>query len=403
MTFERYIAVSQPLRASQLCTIKRARYILLLVLTIFFLINAHFLWTFHLIQPDSHCVPSNDQSLFIKYFTWIDSFKYSFCPLALLITLNILIIRSLLHARNATKFLQQQTPSSSHPIGSRTTNYSISFSSTSTTTNSASTLIQKKKKSSHSNQFCQATSNKVLSYRRVNRRLTTMLLTVSFAFCICSMPISIMQLIDAIYSDVEQRSATMAAGITIGKIIAEISQYLNHCEFESMGEFRSSSLFFLVASNFFLYAITGRVFRHELRRLFSCHQWSFFNSSASKARERAKRLMLLQNPSQGVHEHFYANGKRHTRILVAPKASSSVQYTSNYTDNCTYRQSVCSSYSAAEIPLTNRMRLSSALIPDEQDEHFSHLLSRSSDGQSSRQFGHSNHDVDVSRFDIGES
>ena len=40
-----------------------------------------------------------------------------------------------------------------------------------------------------------------------------------------------MQLIDAIYSDVEQRSATMTAGITIGKIIAEISQYLNHCKF----------------------------------------------------------------------------------------------------------------------------------------------------------------------------
>ncbi|CAF2504304.1 unnamed protein product [Rotaria sp. Silwood2] len=78
MTFERYIAVSQPLRASQICTVKRARYMLLLVFTIFFLINAHFLWTFHLSSTVLHCIPLNDQSLFIRYFTWIDSFKYSF-------------------------------------------------------------------------------------------------------------------------------------------------------------------------------------------------------------------------------------------------------------------------------------------------------------------------------------
>ena len=39
-----------------------------------------------------------------------------------------------------------------------------------------------------------------------------------------------MQLIDAIYSDIQQRSKTMNIYITIGKIIAEISQYLNHCK-----------------------------------------------------------------------------------------------------------------------------------------------------------------------------
>ena len=234
MTFERYIAVSQPLRASQICTIKRARYMLLLVLTVFFLINAHFLWTFHLIPSVSHCIPLNDQSLFIKYFTWIDSFKYSFCPFTLLITLNTLIIRSLLNARNTTKFLQQQTPNDNH-CNPHATTYSMSFSSTSTTNNSASTLIRKKK-SKHAarpSHPSQPNSTKVITYRRVNRRLTTMLLTVSFAFCICSMPISIMQLIDAICSDVEQRSSTMNAGIVIGKIIAEISQYINHCKFAS--------------------------------------------------------------------------------------------------------------------------------------------------------------------------
>ena len=221
MTFERYIAVSQPLRASQICTIKRARYMLLLVLTIFFFINAHFLWTFHLSPSRSHCIPLNDESLFLKYFTWFDSFKYSFCPFTVLITLNILIIKSLLNARNTTKLLEQQA---THVKKTIDTKSSISFSSTST--NNSGTILLKKSTTKQT----QHVSTKALAYRRVNRRLTTMLLTVSFAFCICSMPISIMQIIDAIYSDINQRSFTLNITITIGKIIAEISQYINHCK-----------------------------------------------------------------------------------------------------------------------------------------------------------------------------
>ncbi|CAF0937694.1 unnamed protein product [Rotaria sp. Silwood1] len=348
MTFERYIAVSQPLRASQICTVKRARYILLIVFTIFFLINAHFLWTFHLSSTVLHCIPLNDQSLFIRYFTWIDSFKYSFCPFTLLITLNILIIKSLLNARSTNKYLQQQTTNDNH-INHHKNSYSTSFSSTSTTNNSINKFIKKSKHnilhSSHLYQEEKHTSTKALAYRRVNRRLTTMLLAVSFAFCICSMPISIMQLIDAIYSDIEQRSSTLTAGIAIGKIIAEISQYINH------------------SSNFFLYAFTGRVFRHELRRLFTCHKFFLFSSSSERLTKRAKRLMLIHNPSQGIHEHFYSNGKRYTRVLVAPKP----------TQNSSYRPSICSAYSLSEIPLTNknqRIRQNSIMTNDEQDEHF---------------------------------
>lgn len=228
MTFERYIAVSQPLRASQVCTIKRARYTLLLVGGIFFLINAHFLWTFHLSPNILHCIPLDNQSLFIRYFPWIDSFKYSFCPFTLLITLNILIIRSLLNARHANKYLQQQI-SRENQLNSQKTSYSISFSSTSTTNNSANLLLKKKRFSLSRPSYSNQQIAKTHTYRRVNRRLTTMLLAVSFAFCICSMPISIMQLIDALYPDVDQRSSAMTAGIAIGKIIAEISQYLNHC------------------------------------------------------------------------------------------------------------------------------------------------------------------------------
>ncbi|CAF1241877.1 unnamed protein product [Adineta steineri] len=321
MTFERYIAVSQPLRASQICTIKRARYMLLFVFLIFFIINAHFLWTFHLSSTDSHCIPVNERILFLKYFTWFDSFKYSFCPFTILITLNILIIKSLLNARNTNKLLEQQISDIHKNINSKT---STSFSSTSTN-NSGNGLMKKTKKGQY-----QHISTKAMAYRRVNRRLTTMLLTVSFAFCICSMPISIMQIVDAIYSDINQRSTILNITITIGKIIAEISQYINH------------------SLNFFLYAFTGRIFRHELQRLFTCQRYSFFSSSSQRLRHRAKKLISYQNPTQGVHEHFYSQGKCYTRILIAPKHLLSTP------QNETYRQSISSTYSLSQIPITRQ-------------------------------------------------
>lgn len=74
--------------------------------------------------------------------------------------------------------------------------------------------------------------------------------------------------------------------------------------------------------------------------------------------------MVSQDPAQGIHEHFYANGKRHTRILIAPKP------TMNYTDISARRQSLCSAYSSSEIPLTHHLRRNSLMINDEHDEHF---------------------------------
>ena len=393
MTFERYIAVSQPLHASQICTVKRAHYMLLLVCTIFFLINVHFLWTFHLSSTILHCIPLNNQSLFIKYFTWIDSFKYSFCPFTLLITLNILIIKSLLNARNTNKYLQQQTINENN-FNDHTKSLSISSSSTSTTNNSTKKFNQNKMKtnflrSSRPYQQQNYFSTKSIAYRRVNRRLTTMLLTVSFAFCICSMPISIMQLIHAIYSDIEQRSSTMNVGIAIGKIIAEISQYINHCKFISKSMQINCFIFlqlfffcFFLASNFFLYAITGRIFRHELHRLFNCHRLVLLFSSSSRSsthlRRRAKKFILMHNSSQDVHEHFDSKRQRYTKVLMKPKP------TSNLSQDCTYRRSVCSTYALSEIPLTNqnqRIRQHSIWLNDEQDEQFLTCYHHQSIGQ----------------------
>jgi len=106
-----------------------------------------------------------------------------------------------------------------------------------------------------------------------------------------------------------------------------------------------------------LYAFTGRIFRHELRRLFICHRHSFFSSSSQRLKHRAKKLISYHNPTEGVHEHFYSRGKCHTRILIAPKHLLSIP------QNDTYRQSLCSTYSLSQIPITKQNC-------SYQDEHF---------------------------------
>ncbi|CAF4363208.1 unnamed protein product, partial [Adineta steineri] len=55
-----------------------------------------------------------------------------------------------------------------------------------------------------------------------------------------------------------------------------------------------------------------------------------------------------QNPTQGVHEHFYSQGKCYTRILIAPKHLLSTP------QNATYRQSISSTYSLSQIPITRQ-------------------------------------------------
>ncbi|CAF4503077.1 unnamed protein product, partial [Didymodactylos carnosus] len=169
------------------------------------------------------------------------------------------------------------------------------------------------------------------NYRRVNRRLTSMLLTVSFAFCICSMPISIMQIIDAIYPNIDKRSVQLVVTISIGKIIAEISQYINH------------------SINFFLYAFTGRIFRHELHRLFLlcfCHhrlQYPYrFSTRKKSARQQNESYPNTSRTITHQHRLSTASDLERTRRLSSIALTNSSIYPhsspriSSVFENCRY-------------------------------------------------------------------
>ncbi|UJR21666.1 hypothetical protein I4U23_024743 [Adineta vaga] len=231
MSFERYFAVSRPLNASQMCTTRRAKWVLLIMCTIFILIDGHFLITYELkIIDDEYpvCYPKPWAIHFVeKIFVFIDALKYSAIPFCILIVLSILIIKQVFHAEGISA--QLQNLSRLHNYRQYTLTSSPSFLARSASSFGLNSTIQTNSPSN----------------TRVGRRVTLMLLSVSIAFCIFSAPMSLMQIIQSITKPDHDHTS-----LAIGKAIAELCQYVNH------------------SCSFFLYALTGRVFRREFVRLF---------------------------------------------------------------------------------------------------------------------------------------
>jgi hypothetical protein len=197
---------------------------------VFALIDGHFLLTLELEIIDGHfrvCHPKTWARHFVgKIFVFIDALKYSAIPFCILLILSILIIQRVFHAQDISAQLQNL----------RQLNNYRQYSATSTpscTTHSSTLAVS-------------ATQpNLTASNTRVGRRVTFMLLSVSIAFCVFSAPMSLMQIVQSIV-----KPGYHETPLAIGKAIAELCQYINH------------------SCNFFLYALTGRIFRREFVRLF---------------------------------------------------------------------------------------------------------------------------------------
>jgi hypothetical protein len=198
--------------------------------TVFALIDGHFLLTLELEIIDGDirvCHPKMWARHFVgKIFVFIDALKYSAIPFCILLILSILIIQRVFRAQDISAQLQnlRQLHNYRH--------YSTS-SSPSCTTHSSTIAVG-------------STQTNLLSGNtRVGRRVTFMLLSVSIAFCVFSAPMSLMQIVQSIV-----KPGYHETPLAIGKAIAELCQYVNH------------------SCNFFLYALTGRIFRREFVRLF---------------------------------------------------------------------------------------------------------------------------------------
>ncbi|CAF0915806.1 unnamed protein product [Didymodactylos carnosus] len=205
MSIDRCIAVAKPLHVNSICTVKRAKFCVCLLAFISFLINVHFIFTHKLYRDDdfSECSHFPEYEYFIiRIWPWVDAAVYSVLPFILLLTMNLIIVQRLWYARKSSDKLQIYQTNCNSRI--------------------------KKLNSS------------------MSRKLTTMLLSVTFFFLFTSLPLVCLQL----YQNIHHNMNISTRITSYLKPICETLQYSNHCV------------------NFFLYAVTGKAFRHELKRLF---------------------------------------------------------------------------------------------------------------------------------------
>ncbi|CAF2771840.1 unnamed protein product [Rotaria sp. Silwood2] len=246
MSTDRCIAVTRPLHASSICTVRRARISVCILVLCILIINIHFLFT-HYLSSANECTSHEYYDFFIqRIWPWIDAAVYSALPFILLLTINLIIVFSLFHARRSTSNLQMYQ--------------------------------------SHKNR------NKNKLSTSMSRKLTTMLLAVTVFFLLTSFPMVCLQ----IYTNIHQQNNNLFTQLYL-KPLCETLQYSNHC------------------INFFLYAITGKAFRHELKRL--------FHSIAIKMHLTNNAVQTSIDRRQiGNHTSYQMNDNSYCQRRVSPAA-----------------------------------------------------------------------------------
>jgi hypothetical protein len=269
---------------------------------VFVLIDGHFLLTLELEIINGHtrvCHPKMWARHFVgKIFVFIDALKYSAIPFCILLVLSILIIQRVFRAEGISAQLQNLRQLHSYRHYSMTSSPSLRSRSASVPLN--------------------PTRSNSLNTTRVGRRVTFMLLSVSIAFCIFSAPMSLMQIVQSI-----SKPGYNETPLAIGKAIAELCQYINH------------------SCNFFLYALTGRIFRREFVRLFFPTRFGGGTPAAGLAR-LGGRISLIPHAVHSSSRHGSLYSIDNNRISLCQKSRRLATFYStpcNHQTNRQYNQS----------------------------------------------------------------
>ncbi|XP_062605289.1 FMRFamide receptor-like [Saccostrea cucullata] len=220
VTTERYIAVCYPLKTQVFCKIERAWKISLLPIVVICAINSHFFFTVSIQQKlgKAECAAGPSFELLVNnIWPWVDAVIYSFLPFLIIGILNGFIIRKISKAEKERKrFLQVKQHSAR--------------------------VIRRYKSSDY------------------NKKLTTMLLSVSFTFLVTTIPMNIVLIFTAFWNKQTDNDVKGAAIFHLIKTISELLMYVNH------------------SINFFLYCATGQKFRKSLLKLFCRKRYGNFGN-----------------------------------------------------------------------------------------------------------------------------
>ena len=126
VTVDRFIAVVFPMKAKQLCSVKRAIFAMLFTAALAIGKNLHLLWTRGPQYGDNHTsqymtktcgYPTKNFEEFEKYFRpWIALSLYAFLPIAFIFTFNVIIVVRLAELRRKREKRQETLSSSSSNV-----------------------------------------------------------------------------------------------------------------------------------------------------------------------------------------------------------------------------------------------------------------------------------------------
>ncbi|OWF47147.1 Thyrotropin-releasing hormone receptor [Mizuhopecten yessoensis] len=244
VTLERYIAGCYPLQAANLCRIRKARFIVFVPILALCVVNSHFLWTVELLhvvnnttEPVYICDAGHNFSALVNdVWPWVDAGIYSFVPFVILSILNGRIIQKVCVAKNERKHLLTKD---------------------------------------RNGKGCNVRKH---STGEVSRKLTMMLLLVSFTFLLTTLPMNIILIMTKSWNEQNQQQR---ADFFLAKTVTELLMYLNH------------------TINFFLYCITGRKFRRQIFLLF-CRCFSQPDQNGDMAMTGLRTLSTTKNNDSNI-------------------------------------------------------------------------------------------------------
>ena len=219
VTAERFFVVYFPLQAPRLCNVKNARIVIVGITLLFGSINAHLLWSVELEIGQyndtviKQCHAKGNFTLLVHViWPWVDAAIYSFVPFVLILVFNILIIRQVFMAKRTRSKMLTLSACQRHLV----------------------------KPAKYKNQ-CET-----------SRKITCMLLVISFTFLLTTLPVNIILIVSTV--DTSYQEETFAK-MQLANALTTLLMYTNHC------------------INFYLYCATGRKFREQFRNL-ACYLFS---------------------------------------------------------------------------------------------------------------------------------
>ena len=221
VTAERFFVVYFPLQAPRLCNVKNARIVIVGITLLFGSINCHLLWSVELeighyndtVVQQCHA-KGNFTLLVHVIWPWVDAAIYSFVPFVLILVFNILIIRQVFMAKKTRSKMLTLSACQRHLV----------------------------KPAKYKNQ-CET-----------SRKITCMLLVISFTFLLTTLPVNIILIVSTVDTSYKEEIEPFAK-MQLANALTTLLMYTNHC------------------INFYLYCATGRKFREQFRSL-ACYLFS---------------------------------------------------------------------------------------------------------------------------------